>query len=344
MAAAQPGAAPQVDHQRDGRTRAQDLGDGTAHQRGRGVVEPAELGVEGLGETVEHGANIVVRSALGHPLSGVGREIVRRLRVGRVFGVPLLVELERLLVHVQRVVGRTQHHAQHFSARRGDQALHTLLDGVVQPAVAQVQAGQVLARVGEVGPLREQRLEGGFRPGDVAAPALQHGQVVDGVVTPRFQRDGAAVMRLGLAVTLGLLQRVAQVVVEHGLFGQQRRGAADELDGACVVAQLAFEHAQHVQAVGVLGVGGEQCLVAPAGLVEVAVPMHRHRLREHGGCAGTRRSAAHGAGRALRERTSTMKRAPRSFSMSSVPSACAAIDLKNTSCTSPSLPGTRRLS
>jgi hypothetical protein len=106
-------------------------------------------------------------------------------------------------------------------------------------------------------------------------------------VVPRLGVRGAQLERapagcLGLDRAALLPQDRAEVAVEvrevrvggHRAFDEDRRGV--------VPAELVRDHAEQVQGVGVLGIRGEDPLVALRGLRQSPGPVMRERLLQHG--------------------------------------------------------------
>ncbi len=296
--AAQARAAACVQHPQRALRHPGQLGHPLGHQRRRLVVQPRQLGVEALGEAVEHRFHVVVGRALRHGPAGAGRQVVQRLGVAGFVLQPLAVHARRLLHPAELPVGHAHQLACLAVARRMHQRLPEGADAFLRASGAHQQRAEVGVGIREVGLELQGAAIGGLRLGQPALLAQQRTQVVVQLGTLGRQGLRARVGRGGLVQPVRLQQHVAQVAVPvgHGaVFGDRLLHERDRLVAA---AALVAQHPQEVQHVGVARLHPQQGLVDLPGRVPaaLAVPGDGQLQRLLGAQFGGRRGSGGGLG------------------------------------------------
>jgi len=161
-----------------------------------------------------------------------------------------------------------------------------LLRRFAQPPGAQVQVGEVLARVGEIGRQLHHALQQLLGVGDARAPAEQHAQVVERVDAVAVELEGLQVQHLGVVETALLDTHVAEVVAVHRLARPQLDRARDRCRRRVEPPLLRLQHAVQMQRIGIVGVAGQLLPVQRLGPIEAARAVFGHRLSEHRVFAG----------------------------------------------------------
>lgn len=138
--------------------------------------------------------------------------------------------------------------------------------------------GQILARVDETRHNFEQTLEHTLGIVELSAPAQKNGDVVHRVEAVRIKNDRLAELLLGFVKALKVQQRIAEVVVKHGLARKNFYGAADRFMGLLEASGSGLQHAIHMQGIGVGGFEFQRPLVVATRFRHITVAVSFHRL------------------------------------------------------------------
>ena len=271
---AQAGAAAGVDDIERAAGFARHFGQRLDDELGRAVVQRLQLGVERIGEAVEHLLHIGVARAHGGLVAQAGGQLMVDHRVVRLLGQPFAVQPGCPLAFTEQQQGADDLVARLRALRpQGDRSA-VGEQPLVDLAPLHQDQRQVVPGVREVRRHGEGAPAGRFGLGRATLSAVHDAQVAErrgGFRLTRGDGDAAFVGLHRVVDTPRDEQHVAQVVPRAGVFRNLLQCRGDQVDGFVDAALRMPQHAQEVQRVGLAGPAVEDLDERSLGFVEPVV-------------------------------------------------------------------------